>query len=327
MITRREFITLLGGAAAAWSFPTSAQQPMPVVGILYSGSLAPIANSIAAFRKGLSEMGYAEGRNVALEFRSAENDNARLPELAAELVRHQVAVIATPGSPAAAGAAKAATTTIPVVFGTGLDPVQAGLVASLARPGGNITGVSTMNAELWGKRLSLLLEFVPGARRVAMVVNLNSPTTAAIIADVRAVAVSLGRQVEIVEANTSREIDAAIASSMQKQADALLVGTGPPFAQRRVQLATLTARHAVPAMFADRQYVEAGGLMSYGSSVTDMYRQVGIYIGRILKGEKPAELPVLQAAKFEFVINLHTAGLLGLEVPSTLLARADEVME
>jgi putative ABC transport system substrate-binding protein len=300
-VKRRAFITLLGGAAA-WPLAARAQQrAVPVVGILYSGSLAPIANSIAAFRKGLSEMGYAEGRNVALEFRSAENDNARLPELAAELVRHQVAVIATPGSPAAAGAAKAATTTIPVVFGTGL--------------------------ELWGKRLSLLLEFVPGARRVTMLVNLNSPTTAAIIADVRAVAASLGRQVEIVEANTTREIDAAIASSVQKQADALLVGTGPPFAQRRVQLATLTARHAVPAMFADRQYVEAGGLISYGSSVTDMYRQVGIYTGRILKGEKPAELPVLQAAKFEFVINLHTAGLLGLEVPSTLLARADEVIE
>jgi putative ABC transport system substrate-binding protein len=259
-------------------------------------------------------------------FDPRENDNARLPELAAELLRRQVAVIATPGSPAA-GAAKAATTTIPVVFGTGLDPVQAGLVTSLGRPGGNITGVSTMNAELWGKRLGLLLELVPGARRVAMLVNLNSPTTAAIIAEVRAVAASLGRHVEIVQANTSREIDAAIASSLQKQVDALLVGTGPPFAQRRVQLATLTARHAVPAMFADRQYVEAGGLTSYGSNVTDMYRQVGIYTGRILKGEKPAELPVLQAAKFELVINLHTAGLLGLEVPPALIARADEVIE
>jgi len=327
-VNRREFITLLGGAAAAWPLPVASQQPaLPVIGFLYSGSLAAIANSVAAFRKGLSEMGYTEGQNVAFEFRSAENDNARLPELAAELVRRQVAVIATPGSPAAAVAAKAATTTIPVVFGTGLDPVQAGLVASLGRPGGNITGVSTMNAELWGKRLGLLLELVPGARRVAMLVNLNSPTSAAISADVRAVAASLGRQVEIVQANTSREIDAAIASSMQKQVDALLVGTGPPFAQRRVQLATLTARHAVPAMFADRQYVEAGGLISYGSSVTDMYRQAGIYTGRILKGEKPAELPVLQAAKFELIINLHTAGLLGLEISPPLLARADEVIE
>ena len=327
-MNRREFITLLGGAAAAWPLPVASQQPaLPVIGFLYSGSLAAIANSVAAFRKGLSEMGYTEGQNVAFEFRSAENDNARLPELAAELVRRQVAVIATPGSPAAAVAAKAATTTIPVVFGTGLDPVQAGLVASLGRPGGNITGVSTMNAELWGKRLGLLLELVPGARRVAMLVNLNSPTSAAISADVRAVAASLGRQVEIVQANTSREIDAAIASSMQKQVDALLVGTGPPFAQRRVQLATLTARHAVPAMFADRQYVEAGGLISYGSSVTDMYRQAGIYSGRILKGEKPAELPVLQAAKFELIINLHTAGLLGLEISPPLLARADEVIE
>jgi ABC-type uncharacterized transport system substrate-binding protein len=327
-VNRRRFITLVGSAATAWPLAARAQQPaMQVIGFLYSGSLAPIANSVTAFRKGLSEMGYTEGQNVAFEFRSAENDNARLPELAAELVRRQVAVIATPGSPAAAGAAKAATTTIPVVFGTGLDPVQAGLVTSLGRPGGNITGVSTMNAELWGKRLGLLLELVPGARRVAMLVNLNSPTTAAIIADVRAVAASLGRHVEIVQANTSREIDAAIASSVQKQADALLVGTGPPFAQRRVQLATLTARHAVPAMFADRQYVEAGGLMSYGSSVTDMYRQVGIYTGRILKGEKPAELPVLQAAKFELVINLHTAGLLGLEISPSLLARTDEVIE
>src|SRR5262249_51565833 len=198
-VRRRQFIGLLGSAAAAWPLAAHAQQPaMPVIGFLYSGSLAPIANSVSAFRKGLSEMGYTEGQNVAFEFRSAENDNARLPELAAELVRRQVAVIATPCSPAAAGAAKAATTTIPVVFGTGLDPVQAGLVASLGRPGGNITGVSTMNAELWGKRLGLLLELVPGARRVAMLVNLNSPTTAAIIADVRAVSASLGRQVEIV---------------------------------------------------------------------------------------------------------------------------------
>jgi putative ABC transport system substrate-binding protein len=327
-LRRRQLITLLGGAAIAWPLPVAAQRPaLPIIGFLYSGSLAAIANSVAAFRKGLSEMGYTEGQNVAFEFRSAENDNARLPELAAELVRRQVAVIATPGSPAAAVAAKAATATIPVVFGTGLDPVQAGLVASLGRPGGNITGVSTMNAELWGKRLGLLLELVPAARRVAMLVNLTSPTTAAIIADVRAVASSLGRQVEIVEANTSREIDAAVASSVQKQVDALLVGTGPPFAQRRVQLATLTARHAVPAMFAARQYVEAGGLMSYGSSVTDMYRQAGIYTGRILNGEKPAELPVLQAAKFELIMNLHTAGVLGLEIPPTLLARADEVIE
>ena len=326
-IGRRELLAALGGAAAAWPLAARAQQAtMPVIGFLYVGSLAPIANSVAAFRKELSEMGYTEGRNVALEFQSAE-DSARLPELAAELVRRQVAVIAAPGSTAAAVAAKAATTSIPVVFGIGQDPVPEGLVASLSRPGGNATGVSTMNMELGGKRLGFLLDFVPGAVRIAMLVNPSNPATAAFIADVRAVAATLGRQVEIVQANTSREIDAAIANSVQKHVDALLVGTGAPFAQRRVQLATLTARHAVPAIFSDRQYVEAGGLMSYGSSVTDMYRQVGIYTGRILKGEKPAELPVLQAAKFEFVINLHTAGLLGLTVPPGVLALADEVIE
>jgi putative ABC transport system substrate-binding protein len=300
---------------------------MPVVGVLYPGSLAAIANAVAAFRKGLSEMGYAEGRSVVLEFSSAQNDNARLPELAADLVRRQVAVIATPGSTAAAVAAKAATTTIPVVFGTGLDPVQEGLVASLSRPGGNVTGVSTMNMELGAKRLGLLLELVPGAVRIGVLANPSNPSTEAFIANVRQAAMANGRQIEVFSANTSLDIGAALASVAQKRTDALLVSTGTPFAQNRAHLATLSARYGVPVMYSDRQYAEAGGLMSYGSSVPEMYRQVGIYAGRILKGEKPAELPVLQAAKFEFVINLQTARALGLEVPPTLLARADEVIE
>jgi putative tryptophan/tyrosine transport system substrate-binding protein len=326
-VRRREFITLLGGAAVTWPLAARAQQPaMPVVGVLYPGSLAPIATAIAAFRKGLSEIGYAEGRNVALEFRSAENDNARLPELAAELVRRQVAVIAAPGSAAAAVAAKAATVSIPVVFGTGLDPVQLGLVASLSRPGGNVTGVSTMNIELATKRLGLLLELVPGAERIAVLVNLNDPSEA-FISQVREAAMASGRQIEVFSASTSLDIDTALASVVQRRADALLLSTGAPFAQNRVHLATLSARYRMPAIYPDRQYAEAGGLMSYGSNVPEMYRQVGIYTGRVLKGEKPAELPVLQAAKFEFVINLNTARALGLEIPPTLLARADEVIE
>ena len=271
-------------------------------------------------------MGYAEGRNVALEFRSAENDNARLPELAAELVRRQVEVIAAPGSAAAAVAAKAATMSIPVVFGTGLDPIHRGLVASLSRPGGNVTGVSTMNIELATKRLGLLLELVPGAVRIAVLVNLNDPSEG-FVAQIREAAIASGRQIEVFSASTSLDINTALASVVHKQADAILLGTGAPFAQNRVQLATLSARYRIPAIYPDRQYAEAGGLMSYGSNVPEMYRQVGIYTGRVLKGEKPAELPVLQATKFEFVINLQTARALGLEVPPTLLARADEVIE
>jgi putative ABC transport system substrate-binding protein len=322
---RRQFITLLGGAAA-WPLAARAQQAAtPVIGLLYPGWLEPSA--VAAFREGLSKTGFVEGANVTVEYRSAEGQFNRLPGLAADLVRRHVSVIATPGSTPATLAAKAATATIPIVFAIGGDPVALGLVASLNRPGGNVTGFNTINSELGAKRLGLLVELLPQAARFAFLVNQDSPAAAAFIADIRAAAAALGRQVEIVHASTNREIDAAVASLAQKRADALLVSSGTPFAQRRVQLATLTARHAVPTIFTDRRYVEAGGLMSYGSSATDMYHEVGIYTGRILNGEKPSELPVLQAAKFEFVINLHTAGLLGLDVPQTLLAIADEVIE
>jgi putative ABC transport system substrate-binding protein len=329
---RREVIALLGAGGLLLAVKirrARAQQPaMPVVGFLYDGSLQPIeAYGAAAFRKGLSEMGYVEGRNVAIEYRSAQNENKGLSELATDLVRRRVGIIATPGSPTAAVAAKSATTTIPIVFGTGSDPVKDGLVASLNRPGGNITGVSTMNLELGPKRLGLLVELMPGATRFAVLVNPNSPNTEAHITDVRAAAAILGVQVETLMAKTNLDIDANFASLGQKRVEALLVSAGPPFGQRRAQLATLAARHGVPTIYPDRMYAEAGGLMSYGSNVIEMYRLAGIYTGRILKGENPAEMPVIQAAKFEFIINIHTAKLLGLDVPATLLARADEVID
>jgi putative ABC transport system substrate-binding protein len=269
---------------------------VPVIGFLYAGSLEPISNAVAAFRKGLSEMGYVEGRNVTIEYRSAQNENDRLSELATELVRRRVNVIATPGSPAAAVAAKAATTTIPIVIGSGQDPVKDGLVTSLNRPGGNITGVSTMNQELGAKRLGVLLDLVPGAARIGVLVNPNSPSAEAVITDVRAAAAALGRQVEVLPATTNLDIDTTFASLARKQVDALLVSAGSPFGPRRMQLAMLAAHYRLPTILPDRQHAEAGGLMSYGSSAVDMYRQAGIYTGRILKGERPADMPVLQAA-------------------------------
>jgi putative ABC transport system substrate-binding protein len=325
---RREFITLLGGAAAAWPRAARAQQPtMPVVGYLYAGSPEPTAHLVAAFRKGLGEVGYVEGQNVAVEFRWTHNDNNRLPELAADLVRRRVAVIATPGSIATALAAKAATATIPIVFSAGADPVQAGLVASLNRPGGNITGVLTMNNEIGAKRLGLLHELLPGAARFAVLVNPSNPTAESTIADAQAAASTIGRQIEVLTASTNRDIDAAFAILMQKRVDALLVVPDPLFVNRRVQLQSLATRHAVPAIYSVRENVEAGGLMSYGSSLTDLFRQNGIYVGRILRGEKPTDLPVMRATRFEFVINLQTARLLGIDIPATLLAIADEVIE
>jgi putative ABC transport system substrate-binding protein len=324
---RREVITLFGGAAAAWPLAARAQQPaMPVIGYLFPGSPEPSAYVMAAFRKGLGEAGYVEGRNVAIEYRWAHDDYGRLPELAAELVRRRVAVIATPGGTPATLAAKAATATIPIVFQFPGDPVQIGLVASLNRPGGNVTGVTSMNADLGPKLLGLLNELVPGAARFAALVNPTSPVDST-ITGVQAAAAAIGRPLEILAASTSREIDAAFASLVEKRVDALMVSTNPLFIERRVQLATLAARHVIPAIYGAREQAEAGGLMSCGTSLTDQYRQAGLYVGRILTGEKPADLPVLLATKFEFIVNLQTAKVLDLTVPPSLLATADEVIE
>jgi putative tryptophan/tyrosine transport system substrate-binding protein len=324
---RREFITLLG-AAAAWPLAARAQQPaIPVIGFVYPGVPELSAGIVAAFRKGLNETGFVEGRNVTIEFRFGYNDKARLPELMADLVNRRVALIATPGSTPSALAAKAATTAIPIVFGIGPDPVEIGLVASLNRPGGNITGVSSLNAELGAKRLGLLHELLPSAARFAILVNPNNRNVESLTRDSQATASVIGRQVEVVAASSTRDINAVFVNLRQKGADALLVSPDPLLDSRRVQLVTLAAHHRLPTMYSFRENVEIGGLMSYGSSAADRDRQVGIYAGRILKGEKPADLPVLRAAKFEFVFNMQTATVLGLDVPSTLLARADEVIE
>ena len=300
---------------------------MPVIGFVYPGVPELSAGIVAAFRKGLNETGFVEGRNVTIEFRFGYNDNARLPELMADLVNRRVALIATPGSTPSALAAKAATTAIPIVFGIGPDPVEIGLVASLNRPGGNITGVSSLNAELGAKRLGLLHELLPSAARFAILVNPNNRNVESLTRDSQATASVIGRQVEVVAASSTRDINAVFVNLRQKGADALLVSPDPLLDSRRVQLVTLAAHHRLPTMYSFRENVEIGGLMSYGSSAADRDRQVGIYAGRILKGEKPADLPVLRAAKFEFVFNMQTATVLGLDVPSTLLARADEVIE
>ena len=325
-LKRRDFITILGGAAAAWPLAARAQPAMPVVGFLDFGSATERTQQVAAFRRGLTEGGYQEGQNVALEFRWAEDQYARFAELAADLVRRGVSVIAIPGSGTGALAAKAATTTIPIVFGATGDPVKEGLVASLNRPGGNATGVNFFTAELGAKRMQLLREVVPAANRIALFVN---PTDAenyqSTLHEVEA-AVG-GQQVLVREVATGREIDEAFASIAREKADALFVAPGSFFNTRRVQLAVLAARHALPAIYSVRAYPEAGGLMSYGTDILDAFRQVGAYTARILKGAKPADLPVLQSTKFEIVINLNTARALGLEVPPTLLARADEVIE
>jgi putative ABC transport system substrate-binding protein len=325
---RRDFITLLGGAAIAWPLAARAQQPgLPVIGFLNSASPEMQAHPVEAFRKGLSETGYVEGRNVAIEYRWAHNDSDRLPELAADLVRRRVAVIVAPGSAQTALAAKAATATIPIVFQTGADPVTLGLVASLNRPGGNVTGVSSMNADLDAKRLGLLHELLPGAARFAVVLNPKSPVTEAQIRELQTAAATISRQVEIFYASTIPEIDTAFASLVQKQAAAVLFTANVLLFALRAEVATAVARHAVPAVYWDRALVEAGGLMSYGTDSADQYLQTGIYTGRILKGEKPADLPIMRATKFELVINRQTAKALGLTVPPGLLALADEVIE
>jgi len=327
-LNRRAFITLLGGAAA-WPVAARAQQPaMPVVGFLYQG--VPEARGAAlsaAFRKGLGEAGYVEGRNVTIEYRWAHNDSGRLPDLATDLVHRRVAVIATPGGLSAANAAKASTSTIPIVFGTAGDPVRAGLVASINRPGGNATGFSNMLADLGGKQLGLLHELLPKSTLYAVLVNPTSLNSQLFINDVRAAAAVIGRQIDLTTATTYRDIDAAFARAVQLHADALLLGPHPLFGNRRFQILMLAAHHRMPTMYYEREFVEAGGLIAYGSNTTEQTRQVGLYVGRILKGEKPADLPVVLASKFEFVINLHTANTLGIELPPTLLARADEVIE
>ena len=282
---------------------------------------------VAAFRDGLGEAGFVEGRNVTVEFRFAYDDNSRLPDLAADLVRRAVAVIATPGSTPSALAAKAATTSIPIVFSVGTDPADAGLVASFNRPEGNVTGISSLNSELAAKRLGLLHELLPDAACFAVLVNPNNPITDRLARDAQAAGSVIGRQIVILAASSSRDIDAAFAGPERKRADALLVSPDPLLDNRRVQLVTLATHHRLPTIYSFRENVEIGGLMSYGSSAADRDRQVGIYTGRILKGAKPAELPVMRATKFELVINMQTARVLGLEIPATLLARADEVIE
>jgi putative tryptophan/tyrosine transport system substrate-binding protein len=326
---RREFITLLGGAAVAWPVVSRAQQPaMPVIGFLNVASLDTYSHQLRAFRQGLKDTGYVEGENVAIEYRWVENQMDRLPALAAELVGRQVATIVATGGPHSALAAKAATTTIPIVFNVGEDPVRLGLVASLARPGGNATGINYFIYELGAKRLALLRELVPAAIRVAMLVNpANAAHTETTLTEVEAAARAIGLQIQIVNASTSREFDVAFAALVRDRADALFVLPDPFFISRRVQIVQLAARHAVPATYPVRDFVEHGGLMSYGTNTVEAWRQVGVYTGRILRGAKPADLPVVQSTKFELVINHQTARMLGLTVPPSLLATADEVIE
>jgi putative ABC transport system substrate-binding protein len=311
-----------------WPLAARAQQPaMPAVGFLHSQSPDAIVERLRAFRQGLKDTGYVEGENVTIVYRFAENQIDRLPELTADLVRRQVAVIVATGGGAVVFAAKAATTTIPIVFAVADDPVRLGLVASLARPGGNLTGTNFFTAEVVAKRLELLRELVPPATRVAVLVNPTNPNAKSILRDVEAAARAMGLQIQVLNASTSREIDAAFATLVRERHDALFVSPDGFFHSRRVQITTLTARHAVPATYPQREFADIGGLMSYGASIADAHRQMGVYAGRILKGAKPADLPVVQSSKFELVINLQTARMLGLEVPPMLLAIADEAIE
>jgi putative tryptophan/tyrosine transport system substrate-binding protein len=325
-LRRRAFITLLG-SAAAWPLAARAQPAMPVIGFIDPGSAVASAHFANAFRRGLNETGYSEGRNVAIEYHWLEGRYDRLPALAAELVDRRVAVIAAPASIPAALAVKAATAAIPIVFGVGEDPVKLGLVASLARPGGNATGINQVIGEVTAKRLGLLHELVPTANRVGVLVNPADVLTETTLRDVQPAARAIGLQIQVVNASTSGEIDAAFAAFVREQVDALFIGPGGFFSSRRVHIANQAMRHGIPATYSQREYPEIGGLMSYGTKLTDTWRQVGIYTGRILKGAKPADLPVVQASKFELVINAQTARLLGLTIPPGVLATADEVIE
>jgi len=328
MRTRREFITLLGGAAVAWPVAARAQQPtMPIVGFIGSQSSDSIPDYLRALRQGLTEAGFIEGETVGIEYRWADNQVGRLPELAADLVRRRVAIIVSGGGPASMAAGKA-TTSIPIVFLVAEDPVRLGLVASLARPGNNATGINFFSAELAAKRLELLRELVPGATRVGVLLN---PTETAIAAanlrDVETAARAMGLDIRVLNASNRDEIDAAYATFAGERPDALFISSGPFFSDRRVQMAHLATRYALPAIHGSRLYAEVGGLISYGANIAHAYRQAGTYAGRVLKGVKPADLPVVQSSKFELVVNLHAAKLVGITVPPSLLARADEVIE
>jgi len=325
---RREFLGLVG-AGAAWPLMTSAQQAgKPLIGFLHSASASTFAEHIPAFHKGLNEAGYVDGQNTTVEYRWAEGRNETLPLLAVDLVRRGATVIVTPISTPAALAAKAATATIPIVFVIGADPVKLGLVASLNRPGGNATGITDIGVQLGAKRLGLLHELVPSATRFAALVNPDNPgITEPFVAELQTAASAIGRQLEVVTASTNSGIDTAFTKLMKMRADAFLISPEALFVTRRSQLLTLAARHALPALYHRREFVEAGGLMSYGSSLADQFRQTGVYAGRILKGENPDEMPVQLPTKFEFIINLQTAKTLGIQIPAALLARADEVIE
>jgi putative ABC transport system substrate-binding protein len=326
-IRRREFIVTVGGAAATWPLAARAQQAaMPIVAFVNAGrSFALWSN---AFRQGLNESGYVEGQNVMVEYHWLEGQFSRLPQLMAELVRRRVAAIATPGGNYAAQAAKAATTTIPIVFGVGDDPVKLGLVSSLARPGGNATGINYFTTEITSKRLGLLHDLVPKAVRIAVLVNpANIPNAEATLREIPEAARAIGLEIQVLNASTSREIETAFAIMVRERADALLVNADAFFGTRVVQFATLAAHHGIPAAYSSRTYAEVGGLMSYGTDVPDTFRQVGVYTGQILNGVKPADLPVLQSTKFEFVINLQTARALGIEVPNAIQLLADEMIE
>jgi putative ABC transport system substrate-binding protein len=324
---RRAFISLLGSAAAAWPLAARAEQPVPAIGVINAGSPDAQSHRMRAFREGLKDTGYLEGENVSIEYRWGENQTDRVPALVTELIRRQVAVIVATGGSVPALAAKAGTTTIPIVFTIPEDPVRLGLVASLARPGGNATGINFFSNELIAKRLELLRELVLAARHVAVLLDPADANAETLVRDVDTAARTLGLQIQFLKVSTSQDIDATFATFARERPDAVFISGGPLFVSRRVQLVLLAARHSVPASYGSREYAEIGGLMSYGTSLTDAYRQVGVYAGRILKGAKPADLPVMQATKFELVINHAAARVLGLTVPPSLLARADEVIE